>query len=158
MRKFLLIVVIIIFILSLVKTEKKEEIRVRIIPNSNSKEDITIKNEVKNAVSYYLYSIYDESFEVYKENISESVNGLKRVIEKEFCSCDVEFDYHTLYNKTYNGNKVKDEETLVLLIVLENGKGDNWWGTVYPNYLSISSSDEYKYESLFINLINKIRG
>jgi hypothetical protein len=158
MRKFLLIVVIAIFLISLVKSEKNEEIRVRIIPNSNSEEDIKIKNEVKDAVCYYLYNIYDESFNEYKNNIANSVGDLKKIIEDEFCDCYINFDYHTLYNKTYNGNKVKDEEVLVLVIKLGNGNGDNWWGSVYPNYLSVSSSEEYRYESLFISLINKIKG
>lgn len=158
MRKIIFIVVIIMFLLSLVDNKKNEEIRVRIVPNSNSDHDIKVKNDVKDAVIYYLSKIYDESYNIYKDNITNSINDLEKIIGNEFCSCDISFDYHTLYNKTYNGNKVKDEKALLLLIVLEEGKGDNWWGSIYPNYLMVSSSEEYQYESLFVLLINKIRG
>lgn len=158
MKKFILFVIIILFIITLVDNEKDEEIRVRIIPNSNSEYDIEIKNEVKDSVVYYLYNIYDESYEKYKNNINESVEELETIISRQFYKCKVEFDYHTLYNKTYNGNKVKDKETLVLLIVIGDGKGDNWWGSVYPKYLGVSGSDQMKYESLFKALFDRIRG
>ena len=158
MRKTLLIVIIIIFLISLANSKNSEEIKVRIVPNSNSYQDLKTKEMVKDAVVYYLSKIYDESFEIYEKNINDSVKELNEIIQIEYGSCNVSFDYHTLYNKTYNGNKVKDEKTLVLLVVLGEGKGDNWWGSIYPEYLCVSSNEEYKYESLFIKLINKIRG
>ena len=46
MRKLILFVVIILFILTIVNNEKDEEIRVRIIPNSNNEYDLKIKNKV----------------------------------------------------------------------------------------------------------------
>ena len=88
----------------------------------------------------------------------EKSESSKTIISKEYSNCTISFDKHTLYNKTYNGNKVKDEECLVLLIILGEGKGDNWWGSVYPKYLEVSGSDVVEYESLFITLFNKIKG
>jgi hypothetical protein len=158
MRKIILIVVIILFILTLVDNKNNDEIRVRIVPNSNSEKDLIIKEKVKESVIYYLSEIYDDNFDEYKDNISNSISDLEKIIDDEFSQCNIDFNYHTLYNKSYNGNKVKDEKTLVLLIVLGAGQGDNWWGSIYPNYLTISSSEEYEYESLFILLINEIRG
>jgi stage II sporulation protein R len=158
MRKLILFVVIILFILTIVNNEKDEEIRVRIIPNSNNEYDLKIKNKVKESVVYYLYNIYEEEYENYKKNIINSIDGLEKIISKEYSNCTISFDKHTLYNKTYNGNKVKDEECLVLLIILGEGKGDNWWGSVYPKYLEVSGSDVVEYESLFITLFNKIKG
>ena len=71
--------------------------------------------------------------------------------------CTISFDKHTLYNKTYNNSAIKNETTLVLLVVIGSGGGSNWWGTVYPEFLDISSSEEVKYESLIVNLFRKIR-
>ena len=158
MRKILLIVVIIVFIVSLVENKKSEEIRVRIIPNSNEFIDLEIKESVKGSIIYYLHNIYDESYEIYKKNISNSIVYLEEIIEKQFCECEITFDYHTLYNKTYNDNIVKNEESLVLLIVLGKGKGDNWWGSIYPKYLEVSGDDVVLYRSLFVDLIKQIKG
>ena len=83
MRKIILIVIFILFLITLVNNEKEEEIRVRIIPNSNSEDDLVIKENVKDAVVYYLYCIYSDNYEVYKDNINDSLYDLKRIIDKE---------------------------------------------------------------------------
>lgn len=158
MKKLILFVIVIIFIFTLVDSKKNEEIRVRIIPNSNSESDLIAKDEVKKLVTYYLYNIYDEDYNNYINNINASVGELEEILKRKCVDCMVSFDNHTLYNKTYNGNKVRDKRCLVLLIILGEGKGDNWWGSVYPKYLEVESEDVIEYESLFVNLINKIKG
>lgn len=157
MKKILLIVIILIFIMSLV-TQEDKEIRVRVIPNSNTVSDLVVKEDVKNSVIYYLLEIYNEDYDVYKENIKKSIYELESIIDENFEDCNVDFGYHTLYNKTYNGNKLKDKRTLLLQITLGEGEGDNWWGSIYPKYLSISSDENVEYKSLFVTLIKKVRG
>ena len=59
MRKILLMIVIIIFLVCIFYDEQ-EEIRVRIVPNSDSKEDLEIKEIVKNITVCYLMEAYEE--------------------------------------------------------------------------------------------------
>ncbi len=153
MRKALFIIIVVIFFLFILNNNsQKEEIRVRIIPNSNSADDINIKNEVKEVVKAYLVSTYDDDYEKCCNNIKSSINRLEEVLISMFGEIRASLDYHTLYNKTYNDNAIRNEECLCLYIIIGNGDGDNWWGTIYPDLLGIESDEEIKYESLFLKL------
>lgn len=160
MRKIGLIVVAILFFVAIfVKTDKEEEIRVRIIPNSDESCDLREKEQVKEMVVCYLKEGYSTDYSEFKNNILASTKELERLIEKEWITdCTVSFGKHTLYNKTYNDSAVENTEAMVLYVVLGEGKGSNWWGTVYPDFLQISSSEEVKYESLFVSIFQKIKG
>ena len=157
MRKLLLLVILVLFVVALINKNNDEEIRVRIIPNSNSDVDLKIKEECKGIVAEYLYYIYNRDYKACIENINSTINELERILEIRFIEVDVSFSKHTLYNKAYNNNAVKNENHYTLYIILGDGNGDNWWGTVYPDLLQISSEDEIKYESLLVNVINKIK-
>lgn len=71
---------------------------------------------------------------------------------------EVSLSNHTLYNKTYNNSAVKNTSELTFYVVLGRGEGSNWWGTVYPEFLLVSSSEEVHYESLILSIFNKIKG
>ena len=119
--------------------------------------DIMIKEEVKNSVIYFLKEIYAEDYQTYINNINNSLSELENIIDNNYIDCNIVFDYYTLYNKENNGDAVKNEKILTLVIILGDGKGNNWWGTIYPEYLGVGSSDVIKYESLFVNLIKYIK-
>lgn len=153
MRKFILIIIALLFIISLINIhDGKEEIRVRIIPNSNSGVDLSLKEKAKSITCCYLNKVYDSNYNECINNIKMTMDEFEDVLTKEIGKITISFDKHTLYNKTYNDNAVKNEKYYTLYIVIGDGKGSNWWGTIYPNLLEISSSDEIKYESLFVNL------
>lgn len=160
MRKFGIVLLIIIFVIVLFdNVESKKEIRVRIIPNSNENGDLLAKEEVKDYTIYYLQEAYSEDYNEFVQNINKTKKEFELILEKVLAvDCTIKFANHTLYNKTYNNSAIKNEETLVLYIIIGKGEGSNWWGTVYPNFLEISSSDEIEYESLIVNLFQKIRG
>lgn len=155
---FIVLFLVIISITIYINNSNSEEIRLRIIPNSNEPSDILVKEEVKNAVIYYLESIYVDDYHKYVEKINESMAFLESIIEANYVSCSMDFSKHTLYNKEYNGSAIKNKSTLTLVITLGEGNGSNWWGSIYPEYLGISSSDVVRYESLFANLIKYIKG
>ena len=35
---------------------------------------------------------------------------------------------------------------MTLYVIIGEGKGSNWWGTVYPEFLTVNGSEEVKYE------------
>ena len=160
MRKIILILIIVIFIVAVfMDMDDNTEIRVRIVPNSDSKKDLDVKEKVKNITVCYLKQAYDSDYYVFVDNINQSLHYLKEIIKKEI-SEDVliTFDNHTLYNKTYNNNVIENSNELTLYIEIGTGKGSNWWGTVYPEFLIVSSSEVMEYESIFINIFKKIKG
>ena len=160
MRKILVIFIVVFFFLSLFDLiDRNEELRIRIIPNSDLESDLSIKEEVKEYTICYLKQILDEEFDVLVNNINKTIDVFEISLEKQFSiNAEVNLDYHTLYNKTYNNNAVKNTNELTLCIIINEGKGSNWWGTVYPDFLKISSSEEYKYESLIKIIFDKIKG
>ena len=106
-----------------------------------------------------LYEAYDESYSVYLDNLNKTIPAFKDAIENELRKdVEIHLGNHTLYNKTYNNNAVKNTNEMTLYVVIGEGKGDNWWGTVYPEFLEVSSSEEVKYESLILSIFNKIKG
>jgi hypothetical protein len=139
--------------------DNNKEIRVRIVPNSNEVDDLQEKQIVKDITICYLKEAYDEDYNIYINNIEKGKLKLKEVIVENIKEdVLINFGNHTLYNKTYNNMVVENSTELTLLITIGRGLGDNWWGTVYPEFLSVNSSDVLKYESVFVELFNKIRG
>lgn len=159
MRRILLIIVVFVFIVCIFYDKEQEEIRVRIVPNSDNKEDLFIKEKIKSITICYLKEAYDKDYNTYINNISVTIDDLKDVINKEInAEVLITFDNHTLYNKTYNNNVIKNSNELTLYIEIGEGKGSNWWGTVYPDFLLVNGSEVMKYESIFVNIFKKIKG
>ena len=154
MKKLIIILIGILFFVSIfMNINNNDEIRVRVIPNSNSVEDKEVKEEVMKIVIGYLSSIDRENYKECINNINDNLYKLEDLLVEY--NCKIDFEYHTLYNKTYNDNAIKDEKTYTLYVVIGEGKGSNWWGTIYPNFLGISSEEEIKYKSFFYELFNK---
>lgn len=160
MRKLILGGVIIIFAITVfLNLNKEKEIRVRIIPNSDTSLDLNEKETAKTITLCYLKNAYDEEYKVFIQNINFTKKEFEKILEKELNrDVEVEFGNHTLYNKTYNNSAVKNTEEMTLYIIIGEGKGSNWWGTVYPEFLSVSGSEEIKYESLIVSIFKKIKG
>lgn len=160
MRKIGIIVLILLFSWALYSNmNKQEEIRVRVIPNSDTTTDLVLKEKTKDMVVCYLKEGYSKDYSVFFNRINQTYTLLEEIIENELAvECTITFDKHTLYNKTYNNSAVENKNTMMLYVVLGTGKGSNWWGTVYPEFLQISSSEEIVYESLIVQLFQKIKG
>ena len=160
MRKILIVGIIIAFVWVLfLNMNEEKEIRVRVIPNSDTALDLQDKEKAKAMTICYMRQAYDESYSVYLDNLNKTIPAFKDAIENELKkNVEIHLGNHTLYNKTYNNNAVKNTNEMTLYVVIGEGKGDNWWGTVYPEFLEVSSSEEIKYESLILSIFNKIKG
>ncbi|MBD5391067.1 hypothetical protein HDR67_03590 [bacterium] len=159
MRKFLIAgLVVLCGIFIFMRTQETKEIRVRVIPNSNTTEDLKIKEKAKNITICYLKEAYDQEYSIYLSNLKSTTSSFQYILEKEINQkVEVQLGNHTLYNKTYNNSAVKNTNEMTLYVILGEGKGDNWWGTVYPEFLEVNSSEEVKYESLILSIFKKIR-
>jgi Stage II sporulation protein R (spore_II_R). len=136
-----------------------KEIRVRIIPNSDSSLDLRQKEKAKDITICYLREAYSEDYETYLSNMKKTLSDFEKLLTKQLQdSVKLELGNHTLYNKTYNNSAVKNTGEMTLYVIIGEGKGSNWWGTVYPEFLEVNSSEEVKYESLILSIFNKIKG
>lgn len=158
MRKILLFITIILAVVVFInRHQDDEEIRVRIIPNSNSEEDLAIKDKVKEVTMYYLEELYEKNYQKYFNNINNSYNLLEDFIDDNIINVNIEFKRHTLYNKTYNDNVVENENYYTLYIEIEEANGNNWWSSIYPEFLYDGSTDTVIYKSLILEFINEIK-
>ncbi len=160
MRKIILGILIISFItVVFLNFNQEKEIRVRVIPSSDNSYDLKVKEKAKDITICYLKEASSDSYDTYLKNIQLTLNAFELVLEKELKEdVTVELSNHTLYNKTYNNSAVKNTEQMTLYVVIGEGNGSNWWGTVYPEFLEVNGSDEIKYESLILSIFNKIKG
>ncbi len=150
-KKIFILLVIIIIAICLIKD--KDELRVRIIPNDNSKISLEIKEKVKDEVILFLSMTYDETYNVYIENIENDLIEFNKTIKKY--NAQAELVMHKFINKTSEGKYIKDEKVLTFLVKIDSASGDNWWGIVYPKFLDIESSDTIVYESYIIKKIKE---
>lgn len=148
---FFIIVILFIFKVN----NKSEEIRVRVIPNSNSEYDLKIKEEVIIDVKDYIYAIYSKDRDEMCLNIEKTILDFEELLNTKYTNINVLFEKHNFYNKEYNGNVVKNECVLTLLVEIGNKNGDNWWGSIYPDLLEVSSKEEVNYKSFIKEFIDK---
>lgn len=156
MRKFLFVAIVSVALLIVIfNSNKEEEIRVRIIPDSNESSDLEEKEKVKNVVMYYLEQIYSNDYDTYFNNINNTYTGLEDIIDKNITDVSVTFSSHTLYNKTYNNSAVENKDCYTLYVVIKSGKGSNWWSSIYPEFLYDGSIEVIEYKSLILELLKR---
>ena len=145
MKKILIILGVIILILIYNNEDKKylvipeESIRYRIIPNSNSVEDINAKEQIQKSVETDLKKIMEaNSIEETRENIINNLENIKQNIEitKKNINYDkdVKVNYGLNYfpEKNFKGVTYEEGYYESLVITLGEGKGDNWWCVLFP--------------------------
>lgn len=154
MRKALIIIIITLGFIALIKAiNPSEEMRVRIIPNSNSEIDLKIKEEVKSITVTYLEKQYDKSMTKFIQNIKSTINEFNDLVESY--NAKGELVNHQFYQKEYKGKAIKDEEVLTFLVEIDNASGDNWWGVIFPEFLEINSTDSSSVKSYFYEKLKK---
>ena len=141
----------------------KESIRFRIIPNSNTLLDITMKEKVKDEISDVISNIEKTSnISETRKNIQENIPIIENKIEELFLRENYDQTYKINYGLNYFPEKlyknVKYEEGNYESMVIEIGeaKGDNYWCVLFPPLCMIDGkeSDNIEY-SFFINEIIK---
>ena len=143
----------------------QDAIRIRIVPNSNSKYDQQIKIKVKDKLKISLYDLLkntknsNQAKKVIKNNLDNIENDIKNVLQKENYNkkYNVNFGNNYFPEKEYKGVKYKEGYYESLLVTLGEGKGDNWWCVLFPPLCLIEAeeSTDAEYKSLVKTLIDK---
>jgi stage II sporulation protein R len=129
-----------------------QEERIRIIANSNSSIDQEEKEKLRDALLEIFY--YENTIDI-KNNIYE-INKLLKEKVKLRHDFNIEYKKVSFPAKVLNNRFIPSGTYKTLLITIGEGKGDNWWSVLYPEFFGINydDSDEIKYKSFIYELLN----
>ena len=143
----------------------KEAIRVRIIANSNSDYDQSMKNKVKDVVTKDISKLVDidDSLDMFRIKIINNLDSFNNDISTIFKNNNYELPFDVNYGlnyfpeKTFKGITYDDGYYESLVVTIGSGLGDNWWCVLFPP-LCLIEAEEYtdvEYTTLVGELINK---
>lgn len=172
MKKTILFLTIIVAFL--IYNELKEDtviipdtaIRLRVIPNSNSSLDQSMKNKVKEYLENNTYQILkeEENIEEARKLIKDNIPELEENITKIFndnnynMNYTVNYGYNYFPNKEYRGIKYNEGYYESIVISIGEAQGDNWWCVLFPNLclIDLEQKNNVEYKYWIIETINKI--
>lgn len=177
MKKFILIIltVIVAFIVYVnVNAEVGEivipeaAIRVRVIANSNSINDQSMKMKVKAMIEKNLSPLLigidsvEEARNVIRDNLDTLENDIEVFFDKEEYIQDfiVNFGDNYFPEKDYRGVHYDEGEYESLVVTIGEGKGDNWWCVLFPPLCLLEASDsevdDTEYQFFVVEMLEKI--
>lgn len=164
---FLIVLIIIfyIFVSNIIEKNNllpEDAIRIRIIANSNSKQDQSIKYEVKEKIEKNLYpKLYGlKNREKFKNTILNNMNNIdksvKSVLNKYNQMYKINYGMNYFPEKYYRGNIYRAGYYESLVITIGNGEGDNYWCVLYPTIcmIEVEESDNVIYTTLLNEIMS----
>ena len=161
MKKVLIILSIVVLALTLTKKENviipKNSIRFRVIANSNSEQDQTVKKQLVNDLSKEINKInyYSKDISSSRKTIQNNLHNFDKIITESIKDESYKDNYNISYGinyfpeKEYKGVKYESGNYESLVIKLGSGMGDNWWCVMFPPICSLeveeNSDIEYKF-------------
>ena len=139
------LVLLILFGVCFLFFDHEDEIRVRVLSNSDNQEDLLYKEEVVKYLKEVIFTNIELS-DVFFEN---NYKKIEEELNQKFDNITVSYKNHTFKNKTYNDSAVANGVYKTLLISIGAGLGSNWWGSIFDGTLQKESSNEVKYEWYF---------
>lgn len=171
MKRIIILIAIVVLVLLLINKNTEdyviipnESIRFRIIPNSNTLEDIYMKEKVKDSISDTIMSIEKtENIEETRKNIVSSIPMIKDNINTLFKNNNYNMGFNVNYginyfpDKVYKGVKYNEGNYESMVIEIGEAKGDNYWCVLFPPLCMIDAeeSDEVEYKFFIKELIDK---
>lgn len=142
-----------------------EAIRLRVIPNSNSDYDQSIKGKVKDSLQNSMYELLkntkgvEEARKVITSNLPLIDQRIKNVLEAVGYQegYTIDYGYHYFPEKQFEGISYEEGNYESVLVTLGKGEGDNWWCVLFPPLCLIEAeeSDSVEYQFFLQELIEK---
>ena len=139
-----------------------DSIRIRIIANSNTREDQETKNNLKKDINKAVEKILEKakSLDEARTKIKKSIDLITKEVEKSLKSKEFTVNYGLNYfpEKTFKGIIYDSGFYESLVITIGKGLGDNYWCVLYPPLCIADfndSNDEYEYRSLVKDILDK---
>ena len=161
MKKILILLALIsIILLYTNKTEEyvivpNESIRFRIIPNSNTPEDLYMKEEVKEGISDIITSLSKENINETRINIVNNLPLLRNKVQNVFDENNYNQTFNINYGinyfpeKTYKGVKYQSGNYESMVVSIGNASGDNYWCVLFPPLCMMEAKESEKVEYKF---------
>lgn len=152
MKKILVSILTILYFLFLfgcTTQVNSNELRLRIIANSNSEVDQAKKKEMKEYLKNNLQEeLVNLQLEKMQAKLKEAFPNDAIVVEKTIIGYEA---------KTYQGKIIPSGYYETVLITIGEGKGKNFWTLLYPEFFNISFEDDHEieYHSYFYDLFHK---
>ncbi len=164
MKKILILFTIPLLYYSINFNNSDDLIRIRILANSNSKHDQSIKEVISNNLKSKLYELLknenniENARKIIKENIYNVEEIVKDNLKDENYSFSINYGLNYFPEKKYKNKKYSAGNYESLLITLGEGKGNNWWCILFPPVclLEAEESEEVEYNFFIFDFINKI--
>ncbi len=152
MKKILVSILTILYFLFLfgcTTQVNSDELRLRIIANSNSEVDQAKKKEIKEYLKNNLQEeLVNLQLEKMQTNLKEAFPNDAIVVERTIVGYEA---------KTYQGKIIPSGYYETILITIGEGKGKNFWTLLYPEFFNISFEDDHEieYHSYFYDLFHQ---
>lgn len=171
MKKILIIIGIIILIVIYNNEEKKyltipdEAIRYRIIPNSNSVEDITAKESIQKALEKDLKGIMNtSSIEETRNKIITNLDKIRKNIENTKNEINYDKNINIKYGlnyfpeKQYEGITYSEGYYESLVVEIGKAEGNNFWCVLFPPLcmMETENTEDVEYTFFLTDIINKL--
>ncbi len=141
-----------------------EAIRIRVIANSNNKEDLEVKEQVKDVLNKKVEKLLKNvnTIEEVRKIINNNLEFINKTVEKKLNELNYNTSYSINYglnyfpNKVFKGIKYDEGYYESLVITLGEGNGKNYWCVLYPPLCLLedeTSNNEYR--SYVLDLIKK---
>jgi len=173
MKKIIILGLSVISILILITNVKRDEIvipdeaiRLRVIANSDTPYDQSIKVKVKNYMEENISILLkdenniEDARTIIKDNIVNLETGINNLLEKEKYDLGftINYGYNYFPEKEYKGITYKSGEYESVVVKLGEGNGCNWWCVLFPPLclLEAEESDEVEYKFFVQELLDKI--
>lgn len=175
MKKLVLIILTIIVALLVYVNVNADEIvipsaaiRVRVIANSNTIEDQSMKMKVKKYIEDYLATklIDINDLEIARNIINNEVDNLNKEIKNIFNENNynkniiIHFGDNYFPEKEYKGTTYKSGIYESLVITIGEGQGDNWWCVLFPPLCLLetekSEVEDVEYQFFVKKMLQKI--
>lgn len=171
MKKMVLIMALFIIVIFYQNTNKNEiiipdeSIRFRIIPNSNSVLDITMKEKVKEKINREVNLLQGDSIEEARSNLKNTQDKISVAVNNVFKennynqTFNVNYGYNYFPEKKYKGVTYKEGNYESLVVEIGKAKGDNFWCVLFPPLCMMDSEknnvNDKKYKFFISEIINK---
>ena len=142
----------------------KDSIRFRIIPNSNTPEDLMMKEKVKEEINSVINNIEkSNSIEETRSLIVKNIPLIEEKIDNLFKNEKYNKTYQIKYGmnyfpeKIYKGVKYESGEYESMVIEIGATSGDNYWCVLFPPLclLEAEESDDVEYSFFIKEIIKK---
>lgn len=142
-----------------------DAIRIRIIPNSNSEYDQSIKYKVKETIQNDMKNLLtnvkniDDARNIIKNNLDGIQDNISKTLQKNDYDLpfNVNFGFNYFPKKEFKGIVYKEGYYESVVVTLGSGLGDNWWCVLFPPLCMIEAEEsaDLEYTTMVKSIIDK---